>query len=137
LSRRIARRARRRAGGFTLIEALVALAVVAVMLTAIASLTAANLRGVRAIDDRITVVEAARAVTAGLPNRVELQPGLLSGAMLGHRWRAEVFPFAAPYIEPQARTLWVPQAVVLTVEASGGPRIRVETVRLRRVPRPG
>jgi general secretion pathway protein I len=120
-----------------LIEALVALAVVAVMLTAIASLTAANLRGVRAIDDRVTVVEAARAVTAGLPDRAELKPGLLSGAMLGHRWRAEVFPFAADYVDPRARTPWVPQAVVLTVEAPGGPRVRVETVRLRRLPKPG
>ena len=131
------RRKSRQAAGFTLIEALVALAVVAVMLTAIASLTAGNLRGVRAINDRVTVVEAARAVSAGLPNRVELQPGLLSGTMLGHRWRAEVFPFTAAYIDPRARTPWVPQAVVLTVEAPGGPRIRVETVRLRRLPKTG
>ena len=137
MSRRTGRKPRRAAAGFTLIEALVALAVVAVMLTAIASLMAVNLRGVRAIDDRVTVVEAARAVSAGLPNRLELQPGILSGAMLGHRWRAEVFPFAAAYIDPRAITPWVPQAVVLTVEAPGGPRVRVETVRLRRVAKPG
>ncbi len=137
MSRRTGRKPCRRAAGFTLIEALVALAVVAVMLTAIASLTAANLRGVRSIDDRVTVVEAARAVTAGLPNRLELKPGLLSGVMLGHRWRAEVFPFTAAYVDPRATTPWVPQAVVLTVEAPGGPRVRVETVRLRRLPKSG
>jgi general secretion pathway protein I len=136
LSRRIVRKPRRPAAGFTLIETLVALTVVAVMLTAIANLTSVNLKGVRAIGDRVTVVEAARAVTAGLPNRLELKPGILSGAMLGHRWRAEVFPYTAAYVNPQARTPWAPQAVILTVEAPGGPRLRVETVRLRRVALP-
>jgi len=47
--------------GFTLIEALVALAIVAVALTSIGSLVATSARGAASIEARLTRLEAARS----------------------------------------------------------------------------
>ena len=54
--------ARARAAGFTLIEVLVALAVVAVSLSAIGSLIAATIRGARSVDAHLALIETARAI---------------------------------------------------------------------------
>ena len=56
-------------GGFTLIEALAALAVVAVALTAIGMLIGANIRATRSLDQRLTLLETTRAILFGLPGR--------------------------------------------------------------------
>lgn len=125
-------KARQAVAGFTLIEALIALAIVAVTLTAIGSLMATTLRGPRSIDQHLTLVETARAIEAGLPDRGDLAPGSLTGVLGGYRWRVDVLPFRASFIDPQSPTPWVPQAVVITVQSPAGPVLRVNTVRLQR-----
>ena len=52
---------KRKTAGFTLIEVLVALSVVAVALAAIGSLIATTVRGARSLDLRLTMIETARA----------------------------------------------------------------------------
>jgi len=66
--------ARRAARGFTLIEVLVALSVVTVALGAIGSLIAVTVRGARSMPARLALVETARAVVTGLPDRDALAP---------------------------------------------------------------
>jgi general secretion pathway protein I len=118
--------------GFTLIEVLIALAIVAVSLTAIGSLMAASVRGTRAIDRRLSLVETARAVETGLPDRGELAVGSLSGDIAGNRWRVDVAPLVSNLVDPRVATPWVPQSVIIRVESPGGAVLRIDTVRLRR-----
>lgn len=117
--------------GFTLIEVLVALSVVAITLSAIGSLIAVNVRGVRAVTQHLPLVETARAIVTGLPDRNQLNPGSLSGEIAEHRWRVDVLPFNADFIDPAATT-WMPQTVVVRVQAPGGNILQVNSVRLRR-----
>lgn len=121
---------RRRAAGFTIIEVLVALAVVAASLAAIGSLVAATVRGSRMIEQHTELVETARAIEAGLPGRDRLAVDEPAGEVAGHRWRVEVSPYSAA---PAAgRAAWLPHSVVITVRASTGARLRIDTVRLLR-----
>jgi general secretion pathway protein I len=118
--------------GFTIIEALVALALVAVILAAIAPLMATTHRGVRAVEQHIALVSAARTVENGLPDRDQLVPGSLSGELAGNRWRVDILPFAASAIDGGSPSRWTPQTVVITVRSPSGATLRLNTVRLRR-----
>jgi general secretion pathway protein I len=122
----------RDSAGFTIIEALVALAVVAASLAAIGALMATSARGARKLETHVALVETARAVVAGLPKRDELALGSLSGELAGHRWRVDVLPFAAGGADPGPGAAWQPQAVVVTVRSPSGGMLRLDTVRLRK-----
>jgi general secretion pathway protein I len=119
--------------GFTLVEVLVALSVVAVSLAAIGSLIAVTTRGVRSVGGHLDLVETTRTIFTGLPDRNQLMPGNLAGEIGGHRWRADVLPFYADFVDPQGGN-WIPQTVVLRVQSPAGPVLQVNTVRLRRRP---
>ena len=124
---------RQASGGFTLIEVVVALAVIATLLAAIGSLIAASVRGARALEQHFALVEIARAIETGLPNRDELKVGRLTGEVSGHHWQIDVRPFVANNVDPRlATTPWIPLALVISVQAPGGPLLQVNTVRLRR-----
>jgi general secretion pathway protein I len=122
----------RRDAGFTLIEVLVALAVVAVSLTAIGSLVATNASGTRALDQRLALVETARAILTGLPDRDQIVRGSLSGEYNHHHWQADTVPFAADFIDPNRPAPWTPEAIVVRVKSPSGQMLRIDTVRLRR-----
>jgi general secretion pathway protein I len=120
--------------GFTLIEALVALAIVAAVLGSIGTVIAATVKATRSIDQRLELAGAAETLLAALPARNLLKPGRQSGELAGHRWRIDVSPMrvAAATDAPPTRR-FVPLAVDLRLQAPGGPAIQVTTVRL--VPR--
>jgi len=119
--------------GFTLIEVLVALTVVAITLSAIGSLIATTIRGVRSVGGHLALTETARAILAGMPGRNELTPGNFSGAVADHRWRVDVLPFYADFVDP-ARSNWIPETVVVRVQSPEGPILQLNTVTLRRKP---
>src|ERR1041385_5142767 len=120
--------------GFTLIEVLVALAVVAISLAAIGSQIAVTTRGARAVGLHLTLVETARMILTGLPDRDQLVPGNVSGETAGHRWRVDVMPFYADFVDSREPTNWLPQTVVVRVQSPAGKVLQVNTVRLRRRP---
>ncbi len=124
---------RRRERGFTLIEVLVALSVVAISLAAIGSLIAVTTRGARAVGLHLTLVETARMIITGLPDREQLVPGNFSGESAGHRWRVDALPFHADFVDPK-QTAWMPQTVVVRVQSPAGKVLQVNTVRIRRKP---
>lgn len=112
--------------GFTLIEVLVALAILAVSVMSIGALVAVNMRSARALEQHLALVSVARAVENGLPD--SLPAGPLTGTLDGHPWRADIAPFAGV----AARDGWLAQAVAITVSSSGGARFRLDSVHVQR-----
>lgn len=117
--------------GFTLLEMLVALAVLAVTLTSIGSLVAANMRGTRALQSHLALVSIARAIEAGLPGPAQPVVGPLTGRMHGHTWRVDYRPFVGR-VPVRRSSPWSPQRVTITVGSPGGATFRLDTVRLVR-----
>jgi general secretion pathway protein I len=116
--------------GFTLVEVLVALTILAVLLSAIGALVATSVRGVRTIERHLMEIEIARGIATALPDRDQLVPGNLHGNVAGHRWRLDVLPFIASFSAPPS-TPWVPQRVIMTVHSPSGGALQIETVRLQ------
>jgi general secretion pathway protein I len=125
-------RSRRNRAGFTLIEVLVALAVVAATLSAIGALVAVSMRGARSIEQRLAFRETLRAIVTSLPDRRDLAGGTASGASAGFRWRIDIAPFATNLVDPRTPTLWEPESVVITVRSPSGQTLQINTVRLHR-----
>lgn len=118
--------------GFTLIEALVALSIVAIALASIGSLIASTARGVRSINEHLTRLETARAVMTALPDRDQLAVGALSGTIADDAWRVDVLPLAEPSLGQKSPEQWVPQNVVVTVKSPNGAAMQISTIRLQR-----
>lgn len=122
------------AAGFTLIEVLVALAVVAVCIASIGSLVAVNVRSTRALDRHLPLVSIARAIETGLPDRAQEDGGRLSGEIAGRRWQVDYLPFSGANMDARRATPWIPQTVVITVTDPAGAKFQLDTIRLRRRP---
>ena len=134
MSRSLPSRTRKRSAGFTLIEVLIALAVIAVSLTAIGSLVAVSMRGAQGIGQRLAFRETLRALVTSLPDGHNLDVGTKTGNSAGFGWRLEIAPFVATFVDPQAQTPWQPEAVVITVRSPSGQQLQINTIRLRRRP---
>jgi general secretion pathway protein I len=125
----------RHCAGFTIIEVLVALALVAVVIVAIGSLMATNVRGVRSFERHVALTQAARtAMTMGIPPRAELRAGTSSGQVDGYRWAVDVTPLGGQWSAPPADAPWLPQLVRVRVQSPSGAVSDIRTVRL--MPRP-
>jgi general secretion pathway protein I len=143
-------RTARSESGFTLIEVLVSIAVLAVVLGAIGALVGTTVRGVRSVDRRLPLLETAQSLVASLPDRDALQPGTQTGGSGDYRWRIDVVPLAAPAPKTALPALnaaatttgestttappppkWTPLAITVLVQSrDGGPPVRLDTVRL-------
>jgi general secretion pathway protein I len=116
--------------GFTLIEALVALAIIAAVLSSIGAVIATTVKGTRSIDQRLALTGAAESLLAALPARNLLKPGRQSGELAGHRWRIDVSPMNVTRQEAEQNGRFVPLAVSMRLQAPGGPAMQITTVRL-------
>jgi general secretion pathway protein I len=125
----------RRDAGFTIIEVLIALAVVAVSMVAIGSVMSTNLRGVRSLEQHVTLMQTARAVMIGeLPASAELGFGALSGQVNDYRWRIDVEPMGEEWNVKGADVPWIPALVRIQVRSPSGALSDLNTVRLMRGP---
>ena len=121
--------------GFTIIEVLIALAVVAVCIVAIGSVMSTNVRGVRSLEHHVELMQAARsAMITGIPPRAELGPGVLSGQIDDHRWTIDVGPMGDGWDVPGADVAWIPALVRIQVRSSSGAVSDLRTVRLMHRP---
>jgi general secretion pathway protein I len=119
------------AAGFTLIEALVALAIIAAVLSSIGAVIATSVKGTRSIDQHLALTGAAETLLAALPARNLLKPGSQTGETAGHRWRIDVAPMNVAVASDAPQTdRFRPLAVSMRLQAPGGPAILVTTVRL-------
>jgi general secretion pathway protein I len=123
---------KRSTAGFTLIEALVALSIVAIAMASIGGIIGTSARGVRTIEGHLARLEIARAVMTALPGRDQLISGYLTGLIADHPWRVDVLPFATQPLGQKARAQWVPHAVVVTVQSPTGAAMKISTIRLQR-----
>jgi general secretion pathway protein I len=124
-----------RAAGFTILEVLVALAVVAVSIVAIGSVMSTNVRGVRSLEQHVTMMQTVRSVMAAdVPPRDQLGFGTWSGRTNDHRWRIDVSPMgdetAASAPDDDDKIKWIPALVRVQVRAPSGAVMDLSTVRL-------
>ena len=140
----------RGSAGFTLIEVLVAIAVLAVVLGAIGGVVGNTVRTIHSVDRRLPLLETAQSLIAALPARDALQPRTQTGMSGDFRWRidavllnrnvpdnaAAALSTAATGASPAAtagappKVTWVPLAITVRVQGSEGPPLRLDTVRL-------
>jgi len=118
--------------GFTILEVLIAIAVVATVLTAIGALTGATTRGVRSIEQHVVIVETARSVLASLQSSTPLSSTEAAGELYGNRWRVGISPLAVGPVMPDSP--WFPATVTVRVQSPSGAALNVETVRLQPKP---
>ncbi len=128
--------------GFTLIEVLVAIAVLAVVLGAIGAVVGNTVRTIRSVDRRLPLLETAQSLIAALPARDALQPGTQSGTSGEFHWRIDAVllnrtvPDSATAAPSTAATgappkvNWMPLAITVRVQGNEGPPVRLDTVRL-------
>jgi general secretion pathway protein I len=117
--------------GFTIIEVLVALAIVAVSILAIGSVMSTNLRGVRVMEQHVTLMETARAVMAvEVPPHARIGFGSLSGKTNDLPWRIDVSPLGEEWNAAGAGAAWIPALVRIQVRAPSGAVSDLKTVRL-------
>lgn len=117
--------------GFTLIEALVALAIVAIVLSSVGLVVANAVKGTRTLEGRVGRLAAAKTMLSALPERNALVPGSVSGRLEGNDWRIDVSLYANSD-ERGPNVQWVPQLVVLAVRNPNSGDMTIETVRLGR-----
>src|SRR5262249_55664844 len=119
--------------GFTIIEVLIALAIVVVGVIGIGAVMSTNARGVRTLESHVALMQTAQTVLAtAIPPRKDLTPGTLSGQIHDHRWRVDIGPVGGGWIANDADPPWIPELVRVRVRAPSGATIDLETVRLMR-----
>jgi general secretion pathway protein I len=116
--------------GFTLLEALVALAVMGVGLAAIGTLANSSLRVGLYTERHLAEIEGARKIVAGMPARNALPYGRLTGSLDAHEWRIDSAPVSAT--AASSETSWTPQSIALLVRSPFGATIEIDTIRLRK-----
>jgi general secretion pathway protein I len=121
---------RRGIAGFTLIEALAALAVMGAGLAAIGSLASSSLHAGLYAERHLAEIETARKVMAGMPSRDALPVGHLTGALDAHDWRIDSTLIGAP--AAIGDSLWTPQRIEVSIRSPSGATMKIDTIRLRR-----
>ena len=119
--------------GFTVIEALVALAVVTVTIVTIGSVMASNARGTRQLENHVALVQAANNILwLNLPARTDPVSPVLTGQSMDHDWRADIEPLAVEPDAPVDKLSWVPEKIRIQVRSPSGSVLSLETIRLFR-----
>jgi general secretion pathway protein I len=119
-----------RISGFTLLEALVALAVMGAGLAAIGALANSSLHAGLFTGRHIAEIESARKIIAGMPARDVLPYGRLTGSVDAHQWWIDSHPVSAPVVS--GGNSWTPQSISLLVRSPFGAVIEIDTIRLHR-----
>ena len=121
-----------RTAGFTLVEALAALTVMAIAMTAIGALANSSMHASLYVERHLAEIETARKIIAGMPSRQDLAAGSLTGILDNHQWRLDSAPFANALVRPGAPIVWEPQRLTLRVLSPSGAVVEIDTIRLKK-----
>jgi general secretion pathway protein I len=124
---------RQNESGFTLIEAVVAIALLAVMLAAIGSVVAASRKATLKIEEHVALLETARMVATVATERAAVEARDLGGEASGHSWRARITPLTVA-VAPVEGSPWIPRTVMVEVQSPSGAVFSLETIRLQKMP---
>lgn len=117
--------------GFTLLEVLAAVAIAGFILSAVASIVAVTLAGVRSAADRVVLVEAGRTLLETLPQGEALRVGTTAGTLGTTTWRIDVVPAAdipaSPRKDPTDDPGWRPAAVAIAARTVAGRSLMLRT----------
>jgi len=116
--------------GFTLLEALIAIVILALSLSALLQLYSTGLRGVGSIDDHLRARLLAQSVMAEMSYDRRLRPGKLQGRFDQFAWTLSITPFDDGQPAPQQVNPWTLHRLALTVTWSQGRRIELQTLRM-------
>ena len=125
-------RAGRGSAGFTLLEALIAIVILALSLGALLQLYGTGLRGIATIDDNLRARLLAQSVMAEISYDRRLRPGRLQGRLDQFAWTLSVAPFDDGDPAPQLPGPWTLHRLALTVTWPQGRRIVLQTLRMLR-----
>ena len=133
MSHAVVSQTHRTTAGFTIIEALVALAIVTISVAAIGSVMGSASRGARQLEQHVALVQAAyNALWLSLPSRATPPSSGQSGQSMEAFWRADAEPFVIDFGTPTGEVPWVPQKIRVQVRSASGAMIGLETIRLFR-----
>jgi general secretion pathway protein I len=117
-------------GGFSLVEVIVALAIVALMLGTVYQVATGSVRSTVKGDDYLRALTTAQSVLA----QASAQPVLRVGTTLGSSgevaWSRSIKPYSAPAPTPETRLY---QVTVVAIRQ--GSKVELETVLIAGVPR--
>jgi general secretion pathway protein I len=135
MRRRTARRrrlVRRAARGFTLLEALIAIVILTLSLSALMQSHSTGVRGLGVLDDHLQARLLAQSVMAEWAGDRALRPGTVEGSYGKFAWQLSLAPLDdAP--QPGARASpWTLHRLTLVVSWPRGRQIEIETVRMGR-----
>ncbi|MDE2332205.1 MAG: prepilin-type N-terminal cleavage/methylation domain-containing protein [Bradyrhizobium sp.] len=117
--------------GFTILEVLIALAIVAASIVAIGRVMAMNTRGVRKLEEHLALMQTARIVLAtAIPPRKGLPAGPFSGELRRYRWQVDINPVESEFVAENAEVPWIPELVRVRVRSPSGATVELATVRL-------
>ena len=123
-----------RAGnGFTLIEALVALTVLAISLAAFSPSFGAAVRNFSRLEDRLAAVQLATSLLEEQSSVRALVPGVTRGRHGSYSWQVAITP-AAEEVAPAVTAPWVLFELVVLVEWAPQRRLQMQTLHLGRLP---
>jgi general secretion pathway protein I len=114
---------------------LIALAIVAVSIVAIGSVMSTNVRGVRSLEQHVTLMQTVRSIMATeLPSHAKIGIGTWSGRTNDHQWRIDVGPMGEEWDASGSDVAWIPALVRIQVRSPSGAVTDLRTVRLMHGP---
>jgi general secretion pathway protein I len=121
-----------RTAGFTLVEALAALTVMAIAMTAIGALANSSMHASLYVGRHLAEIETAHKIMAGMPSRKDLASESLTGILDNHQWRIDSAPFVNALVQPGAPVVWEPRRLALRVWSPSGAVVEIDTIRLKK-----
>ena len=132
IGRWLAARVRRAAGGFTLLEALIAIVILALSLSALMPSHNAGLRSLVAVDDHLRARLLAQSIMAEWSHNRALRPGTIEGGYDKFAWTLSIAPLDDPPPAGAPANAWTLYQVVLRVSWARGRQIELHTARMGR-----
>jgi general secretion pathway protein I len=119
--------ARRSSAGFTLLEAMIAIVVLALSLSVLMPSYGTGLRSIAAVDDHLRARALAQSVLAEWSHNRSLRPGMVDGSYDKFTWTLSVTPMDDPPLPGSNASQWTLYELVLRVSWPKNRQIELHT----------